>query len=136
MTPDLPIEFIVHGTPISLQASGLSRETWKKSVRAAGETVVPLGSWALTDPLAVTIYYFPEGEMVGDIDNIIKPILDAMMPFIYVDDGQIERVVVQKFEPDRKFIFSGPSATLFDALAVEGPAVYIRVSDDPHEELQ
>ena len=74
--------------------------------------------------------------MVGDIDNIVKPILDAMTRFIYVDDGQVERVVVQKFEPDRIFSFSAPSPTLVDALAVEGSAVYIRISDNPHEELQ
>lgn len=136
MTPDLPIEFIVRGTAISLQASGRSREAWKETVRAAGASVVPAGSWALTDRVAVTIYYFPEGEMVGDIDNIVKPILDAMIPFIYVDDHQVERVVVQKFEPDRIFSFSAPSPALVGALAAEGPAVYIRVSDNPHEELR
>lgn len=136
MTPALPIEFIVRGTAISLQASGQTREAWKARIRAAGATVVPPGSWALTDRVAVTIYYFPEGEMVGDIDNIVKPILDAMSPFIYVDDRQVERVVVQKFEPERIFSFSAPSPALVDALAVEGPAVYIRVSENPHEELQ
>lgn len=136
MTPDLPIEFIIRGTAISLQASGASREAWKATVKAAGAGVVPPGSWALTDRVAVTIYYFPEGEMVGDVDNIVKPILDAMCQFIYVDDHQVERVVVQKFEPDRIFTFSAPSPALVDALAAEGSVVYIRVSDNPHEELQ
>lgn len=136
MTPDLPIEFIVRGTAISLQASGGSRTAWKETIRAAGASVIPPGSWALTERVAVTIYYFPEGEMVGDIDNIVKPILDAMCHFVYVDDQQVERVVVQKFEPDRIFTFSAPSPALVDALAAEGSAVYIRVSDNPHEELQ
>lgn len=136
MTPDLPIEFIVRGTAISLQASGASRQAWKDRVRAAGSGAIPTGSWALTDRVAVTIYYFPEGEMVGDIDNIVKPILDAMCRFIYADDRQVERVVVQKFEPDRIFTFSTPSPVLVDALAAEGSAVYIRISDNPHEELR
>ncbi len=136
VTPDLPIEFIVEGTAISLQASRATKTAWKKTVKAAGAVVIPGGSWALTDRVAVTIYYFPEGEMTGDVDNIVKPILDAMARFIYVDDQQVERVVVQKFEPDNIFTFSSPSDTLVAALGKEGPAVYIRVTDDPHEDLQ
>jgi crossover junction endodeoxyribonuclease RusA len=135
MTPELPIEFIVEGTAISPQASGPTRAAWKERVRAAGELVVPAGSWALTERVAVTIYYFPEGEMTGDVDNIVKPILDAMTPFIYSDDRQVERVVVQKFEPDNVFSFSNPSATLVAALAKEVSSLYIRVTDDPHEDL-
>ena len=78
----------------------------------------------------------PRRVQTEDIDNIVKPILDAMTHFIYVDDSQVDRVVVQKFEPDSIFIFSDPSPVLVDALAVAGSAVYIRVSDDPHEELR
>jgi hypothetical protein len=126
----------VRGTAISLQASAQSRAAWKETVKAAGTEVVPAGSWALTDQVAVTIFYFPEGEMLGDIDNIVKPILDAMCQFIYVDDQQVERVVVQKFEPDNIFAFGNPTAALLDAITIEGSTVYIRVTDNPHEDLQ
>ena len=136
MTPELPIEFIVEGTAISLQASGPTKSAWKETIRASGAGVAPGGSWALTERVAVTIYYFPEGEMIGDVDNIVKPILDALAKFIYIDDRQVERVVVQKFEPDNIFTFSNPSETLVAALATEGSVVYIRVTDDPYEDLQ
>ncbi len=136
MTPDLPIEFVVHGTAISSQGSARTIEVWKETVRSAGRAAVPAGTWALTEGVAVTIFYFPEGQMQGDLDNIVKPILDAMCRSIYVDDQQVERVVVQKFEPDRIFVFSDPSPVLLDALAFDGATVYIRVSDDPYEELQ
>lgn len=136
MTPDLPIEFIVHGTAISLQGSAHAREAWKARVRTAGMGAVPPASFALIERLAVTIYYFPEGEMIGDIDNIVKPILDALCPHLYLDDRQVERLVVQKFESDRIFNFSAPSAALADALAAGQATVYIRLSDHPHEELQ
>lgn len=136
MTPDLPIEFLVRGTAISAQASGRSRVAWKEMVKAAGASVVPPGAWALTERVAITIYYFPAGEMFGDIDNIVKPILDAMCQFVYLDDRQVERVVVQKFEPDRVFAFSAPSPALAGALAAKDSTIYIRVTDNPHEELQ
>jgi hypothetical protein len=74
VTPDLPIEFIVEGTAISLQASGQTKAAWKETVKVAGEVAIPGGSWALTERVAITIYYFPEGAMTGDIDNIVKPI--------------------------------------------------------------
>ncbi len=41
--------------------------------------------------------------MQGDVDNIVKPILDALSKHIYNDDGQVERIWVQKFEPGRIF---------------------------------
>lgn len=136
MIPDLPIEFTVEGTAISLQASRHTRNAWKAVVRAAGAAAVPPGSWALTERVAVTIFYFPEDQMLGDVDNIIKPILDALCHLIYVDDEQVERVLVQKFEPGNIFSFSDPSPLLAAALAANRSTVYIKVTDDPHEDLQ
>ena len=49
----------------------------------------------------MTIFFFPQAEMQADIDNCAKPILDAMGRFVYADDRQVDRMVVQKFEPER-----------------------------------
>jgi endodeoxyribonuclease RusA/REase_AHJR-like protein len=49
--------------------------------------------------------------MPGDVDNIVKPILDVLGRHIYVDDAQVERVVVEKFEPKNVFAFRAPSPT-------------------------
>jgi len=73
--------------------------------------------------------------MQGDIDNIVQPVLNALKRHIYVDDHQIERIVVQKFEPDRVFEFDAPSSILQDALNRPKPLLYIRLSDDPFEDL-
>lgn len=104
-------------------------------VYAAGRAAVPPESWALTEGVAITIYYFPEGEMLGDIDNIVKPILDGLCACIYIDDRQIERIVVQKFEPGNLYIFPNPSEVLVKALQTEGSVVYIKVTDDPRGDL-
>lgn len=71
--------------------------------------------------------------MQGDIDNIVKPILDALIPFIYMDDSQVERVWAQKFEPDRPIpllIAENPTAALSSILDAEPPALYIRIDND------
>jgi len=131
-----PVEFIVEGTAVSLSAK--RRESvaeWKERVKAAGKRVLPDGYFANDGRLAVTLYYFPDAEMQGDIDNIVKPVLDAMNQDIYLDDRQVERVVVQKFEPGGIFLFSAPSVILERALKGSKPALYIRLSDNPSEDL-
>jgi crossover junction endodeoxyribonuclease RusA len=85
--------------------------------------------------MAVTLFYFPAEPMEGDIDNIIKPILDSLSGHIYIDDRQVERIVIQRFEPDGYFPFEGPSERLVEAIAGEKPTLYIRLSTDPFEEF-
>lgn len=135
MEPDLPFEFIIPGTPLSLQASNNSKAAWKKEVTLFARKALPEGSWLLTDPLAVTIYIFPDGQLQGDVDNRVKPILDGMTKCVYDDDELIERIVVQKFEPDNVFAFSNPSPILTNALYAQKPVTYIRITSDLHEEL-
>jgi hypothetical protein len=43
--------------------------------------------------MAITIFYFPAEPMEGDIDNIVKPILDSLIGHFYHDDHQVERVL-------------------------------------------
>jgi len=44
--------------------------------------------------------------------------------------------VVQKFEPGNVFSFSNPSTAVIDAITGPKPVLYVRVSDDPFEELR
>lgn len=136
MEIEFPIEFLVFGTPVSAQSPNpASRAAWKDRVLAAAQTVVPQPHFASQKRLAATLYYFPEGPRQGDVDNMVKLTLDALSPHIYLDDSQIERVVVQKFEPGNVFPFSNPSATLLDAITGVKPVLYVRISDAPFEDL-
>lgn len=105
-------------------------------VRASSSALLPEMHFATDQRLAITLYYYPEDRMTGDVDNIVKLTLDAMCNHIYLDDDQVERIVVQKFERDRVFAFSDPSEMLAACMLGEKPALYIRVSTDPHEELR
>jgi crossover junction endodeoxyribonuclease RusA len=101
-----PVEFVVQGTPVSLQAKRReSIREWQATVKRASRSVLPEGHFTAQGPIAVTLYYFPDALMQGDIDNIVKPILDALKRLIYVSDHQVERVLVQKFEPEHVFGF-------------------------------
>jgi Holliday junction resolvase RusA-like endonuclease len=136
MLTEFPIEFIVRGTPVSLQAKRPeSREEWKGRVKTASATAIPGPHFASNEPMSVTLYYFPNKPMQGDVDNIVKPVVDALARHIYIDDHQVERIVVQKFEPGNAFSFSQPTARFAEALGGERPLLYVRVSNDPYEDL-
>jgi crossover junction endodeoxyribonuclease RusA len=131
-----PVEFITEGTPVSFQAERReSIDQWKSRIVAASRAVLPAPHFATQRPIAITLFYFPAAEMQGDLDNIVKPILDALERHIYIDDRQVQRLLVQKFEPGNVFEFTSPSFLLQEALNRIKPVLYIRVSDNPFEEL-
>jgi Holliday junction resolvase RusA-like endonuclease len=128
-----PLEFSIQETPKSLQASGKSKGEWKNTVKAAAnKRIADTVDWAFLDQrrLAVTILYFPPEEMEGDIDNVVKPILDGMIHAVYPSDKVIEKVSAQKLEPGLGWFIIQPSPSLEAALNMEPPVVYIRVDDD------
>jgi Holliday junction resolvase RusA-like endonuclease len=136
MEIEFPIEFLVKGTPVSLQAKRPeSREEWKERVRTASTSVIPQPHFASGDRMSVTLYYLPKEPMQGDVDNIVKPVLDALSRHIFINDRQVERVLVQKFEPGNVFGFAQPSETFAEALDGAKPVLYVRVSNDPFEDL-
>jgi crossover junction endodeoxyribonuclease RusA len=131
MEMEFPIEFLVRGTPVSAQSrNSASKEGWKARVLAAAESIIPQPHFASQKRLAATLYYFPEGPRQGDVDNIVKLTLDALWPHVHLDDSQIERVVVQKFEPGNVFRFANPSATLLDAITGTKPVLYVAFRTD------
>jgi hypothetical protein len=136
MEIEFPIEFIVLGTAVSLQAArAATKSEWKERVKYASTAVIPQPHFVSQNRMAITIYNLPAEPMQGDVDNIVKLIVDALTQHIYVDDRQIERVVVQKFEPGNLFTFAEPGEVLSRALETAKPLVYIRISNDPFEDL-
>jgi crossover junction endodeoxyribonuclease RusA len=128
-----PLEIFIERVPVSLQGSGRSQKRWVGEVaEAARERQRETYELGFLDnrPLATTIYYFPGAPMEGDIDNIIKPIMDGLNGAAYLDDKVVERVIVQKFEPEGGWEFSAPSDQLAAALDKSPPVVYVRVDDD------
>lgn len=71
-----PFDFVVVGVPVSLQAKRPeTREAWKARVREAAQANIFEAHFATQAPMTITIYYFLDDVMEGDLDNIIKPIV-------------------------------------------------------------
>jgi crossover junction endodeoxyribonuclease RusA len=102
----------------------------------AALSVIEGGCWAFDETrLAVTMFYFPQAPMPGDVDNIVKLTLDALKPNVYLDDDLIDRVLVQRFNPTGSFTFASPSETLIAAMAMEKPVLYMRVAELSVEDI-
>jgi crossover junction endodeoxyribonuclease RusA len=129
-----PIEFVIRDTPRSHQSKNpKAKESWKRTVgEIASAHVKTLKDFFFIDdrPLAATIFYFPPTEMQGDVDNIVKLIIDGMDKIVYPNDRLIERVIVQKFEPGVEVVFHSLTPTLEEALETDPPVIYIRIDDD------
>ena len=138
LEPDLslpfPLEFLIRDTPLSHQSKNVNaKERWKRKVgEAAKARADTLRDFFFLDgrALAATIFYFPSAAMAGDVDNIVKLIVDGMISVVYPDDRLLERITVQKFEPGIATTFRSLTPTLRQATEMERPVIYIRIDDD------
>lgn len=128
---DFPIEFLVDGTPVSANSgNGVRRAEWKDHVQESCRKVLPDQHVCAEGRFSVTILHFPDAPMEGDVDNIVKLILDAMRKFVFFDDNQVEQVFVRKIEPGRDVEFRNPSDLLIGALEMDKPITFVRVNSD------
>lgn len=127
--PLLPWDFIALGVPISVQASGTSKARWKGEVAAAAHA-----AWGADPPLDVEVLlritYFHENAPL-DVDNMIKPIQDALNGIVYVDDKQVATVVSGRSNLDGSFRVRGLSEALASGFVSGGPFVHIKVEPAP-----
>jgi crossover junction endodeoxyribonuclease RusA len=109
-------EFIVSGTPISMQASARSKTRWKAEVSAAASGALPDEHALVADSVRVTIVYFYVSTDL-DLDNIIKPILDALIGVIYISDFQVTNISAAKRDRSGTLILEGASPAIIKELA-------------------
>lgn len=128
-------EFCVKGPPISLQGSSASRSKWKLRVRDAAVAQWPAGQLPYDQSLRVTIVYYYEGDAL-DVDNMVKPILDALNDVIYVDDAQVTDCIAAKRNIDGAFRVRGVSPVLAAGFCWGEEFLHVKVENAPnHEEV-
>ena len=121
------IEFLIPRRPVSLQTRNRKNlQAWKDYVRnlAVQHWEQPVISGD-TD-LSLTLVYLCD-DSPTDVDNIIKPIQDAMVGVIYEDDIQISDI-----DSHRRFLsdvidMSALSHLLASAVISGSEAVYVKV---------
>jgi Holliday junction resolvase RusA-like endonuclease len=126
----IPFEFTIKGPPISHQAKSSSRRRWKAAVAAAASAKVQAGDTPTNDEIAIKITYYYEGD-TPDVDNIIKPIQDALIGVVYVDDAQVVQAISSKTRIDGSFKIRGASAELLLAFSNRDAFIHITVTTPP-----
>ncbi len=91
-----PFEFTVSGSPISLQTNNRALlQSWKAKVRQTAIANLPANTIPSREAVIVEIVYYYKSTPL-DIDNIAKPILDALNLLVYIDDRQITDLIIRK----------------------------------------
>jgi len=121
------VAFIVEGVPKS--PSSKSRATWKSQVSGAAAK-----AWNFQEPIqaeirVVIVHFYKRGSL--DVDNMIKPILDAVTNVIFVDDSQVTQVLARKTELTTGLRVANAAPDVVAAIDKGVDCVYIGVLPAP-----
>ena len=129
-------EFTVEGPAVSLKAKKSNPrryQRWIKTVRAAAQkqwsqAKRPTNSQRVI--VHITNYYTLAPP---DVDNIIKPILDAIETVAYINDEQVYKVVSEKFDLTFVSRIENPTALLAAGLEKYTELLHIIVEWNPED---
>ena len=131
----LPIEFVIDGPPVSQQARRRERvRQWRDTVRRSAEQHWPTEELPVTGPIMLTIMYFYDGVAM-DLDNLPKPILDALKGLVYLDDDQITDIVCRKRNRNSDLRLENPSSLLSEGFRRGNEFLYVVVGEAPDQEV-
>ena len=131
----LPFEFVIDGPPVSQQTRRRERvRQWRDEVRRVAEQYWPAEELPVTGPIMLTITYFYDSISM-DVDNLPKPILDALKELVYLDDEQVTDVLCRKRDLNRDLRVENPSSILADGLSRGNEFLYIVVAEAPDQEV-
>ncbi len=134
----LPFEFIVQGPPRSAQTH--SREAlrkWKNNVVDAAAQSIPAGAVVVTERIRLCVAYYHDGLAAGlDLDNMVKPIQDALNGVVYEDDSQIVDTALRATCIDGPFKVRGMSMVLAEGFNQGREFLHVVIVPAPnHEEF-
>lgn len=115
-------EIWVHGRPRSQNKSQKSLSQYIGTVKKSAHSVIP--SPSSSPRIDVEIFFSATHVDRGDVDNIIKPLLDALKGIAYLDDIQVRSVKATAIPLDDALRFTG-SLSLFDRLTKEDPKEFL-----------
>ena len=106
---------------------------WTREVRGVAQRY-----WDAEPPVAgavaVTITYFYDRTPL-DVDNIPKPILDALKGLVYSDDSQVSDLLCRKRDLHAELRIQNASTRLLDSLRDAEPILHITVAETMAREV-
>ncbi|MEI6429660.1 MAG: RusA family crossover junction endodeoxyribonuclease [Pseudanabaena sp. ELA607] len=123
-------EFLIPKRPVSLQTKNRKNlQAWKSFVRGEAAKLWVNGTPPVSLPaLRFTIVYLCD-ESPADIDNIIKPIQDALVGLVFEDDFLVSDVDSHRRFLDEPIDVTSLPPLLQSGVAAGNECVYVRISD-------
>jgi Holliday junction resolvase RusA-like endonuclease len=103
-------------------------------VRQEAETYWSSEQKTATGSVMLQITYFYD-SVAMDVDNIVKPIQDAIIGLAYVDDDQVTDVLVRKRNLSGNFKVEDMTSILAEGFARGNEFLHIVVIDAPDQEV-
>ena len=94
----------------------------------------PGGGRPTEDAVTVTIVFIHDSLQI-DVDNVSKPILDALKGLIFKDDAQVTDLIYGKRNLNDALTVRSDSRILIEALGDERPFVYLRIDESLNREV-
>jgi crossover junction endodeoxyribonuclease RusA len=129
-------EFIVEGPPVSVRAKKTNTRRYQKWIRTVRECARK--EWPVdtrpTNSTSVTVTIANYYTLVPpDVDNIIKPIMDALETVVYIRDEQVRKVISEKFDLTSLSRVVNPDAVLATGLEKYTGLLHIVVVWNPED---
>ncbi|AGP37128.1 hypothetical protein BE04_39740 [Sorangium cellulosum] len=133
------LELVVKGIPVSSQAEDRTNlKRWKERVAQAARDAIKEEDELYGECRGILVYFY-FGSTDLDVDNIIKPVSDALNGIAYYDDKIVSEWIARKTDLGRTEIVDPPAVLaehLARWMAAEQPFIYVCVVDEPPNHME
>ncbi|HLF89402.1 MAG TPA: RusA family crossover junction endodeoxyribonuclease [Anaerolineales bacterium] len=129
-----PFEFIIPKRPVSQQTRRRENlRAWKAYVRSVAESYWSDEYEKENGPVCITLIFLFD-EVAIDVDNIIKPIQDALIGLAFENDSQVTDAISRRRNLKTQFVLEDVSPILMSGFDLKDEFVYVKISDAPGQE--
>jgi crossover junction endodeoxyribonuclease RusA len=130
-----PCEFVLPERPVSQQVRRRTRlREWKQLVAERARSAIEAPRVLATEPVALRLLYLYD-DIALDVDNILKPILDALIGVLLEDDSVITDVEIRRRWRGASFTFKAIPPVLAAGLSLDREFVYVALRDAPAQDV-
>ena len=128
-------EFVLPERPVSQQVRRRARlREWKQLVAERARSAIEAPRVLATEPVALRLLYLYD-DIVLDVDNILKPILDALIGVLLEDDSAITDVEIRRRWRRASFTYNAISPIFAAGLSLDREFVHVVLSDAPAQDV-
>lgn len=106
---------------------------WQEFVKSEALRYWTRAPLNMHDPISITLIYI-YSEAALDVDNVLKPVQDALIGLVYSDDSLVTDVIIRRRELGGTFDLSRVSTVLIDGFEYGDEFLYVRIANAPPQD--